>query len=330
MTINAPDTERREAEAADWYARLSRTPIETEELTRFQRWCRDENNLKAYNDIDDISRAVRRLRDDPAMRAAAQQALARPPERSSKRRSGNWRALGAGLAFAAVIGAAAVALKTLAPDTYSTRVGEISSVRLADGSQVRLNTDSKLRVRFSSGQRRVELVRGQAFFEVAHDTTRPFIVSAGPAEVRAVGTQFDVRKSGVEVRVVLAQGRVAISDKAVSAKGWTLTPGQGLVLGRGSSAPRPLSVDVDAVTSWRTGRLTFHDITLAEAVEELNRYGVNKIVLDASAPRQLVINGAFEAGDISEFVSAAALLYGLKSRQLPNGDIELSAQPAAS
>ena len=95
-----------------------------------------------------------------------------------------------------------------------------------------------------------------------------------------------------------------------------------------SSSPRPAEVDVDALTSWRTGTLTFHNVTLADAVAELNRYSKTRIVLGASAPRQLVVNGAFRAGDTNEFISAASLLYGLKAQARPDGTIELRAQGA--
>ncbi|PVM92765.1 FecR family protein [Caulobacter endophyticus] len=329
MTEHHPDTERRELEAADWFARLSRTPIETEELTRFQRWSRDPDNLAAYNDIEDISRAVRGLRDDPVMRAAAHHALAQPPERARRNFRGAWWAWGAGLAFAAVVSGAVLVLRPGVSDTYSTRVGEISSLRLDDGSQVRLNTDSTLRVRFTNGQRRVELLRGEAYFEVAHDTARPFVVAAGSAQVRAIGTAFDVRRAGDKVRIVLAEGRVRVTDRTTSRKdGWALNPGQGLVLSKAAGAPEPTTVDVAAATSWRTGTLTFHNVTLAAVVDELNRYSNTKIVLEASAPRELVVSGAFQAGDTAEFTSAASLLYGLTARKLPGGEVALSA-PAA-
>lgn len=327
MTANPQEMDPRELQAADWFARLSRTPIETQELVEFQRWSRDPANLAAYNHIEDISRAVRSLRDDPAMRAAAKVALARGPEKSKAAHVGDWRVWGVGLAFAGVIGGAILVSKSVIGEPYSTRVGEISSVRLDDGTQLRLNTDSALRIRFSGAERRVDLVRGQAYFDVAHDANRPFVVAAGPTQVRAIGTQFDVRKAGDQVRVVLAQGRVAVTDKQVSRDGWTLAPGQGLVLGA-SSAPRPVAVDVAAITSWRTGTVTFHNVTLAEAVEDLNRYSKSKIVLNASAPRDIVVNGAFRAGDTAEFIAAASLLYGLKATPLADGDVELSAQGA--
>jgi transmembrane sensor len=322
MIAKDQDIDQRELEAADWFARLARVPIETEELTAFQRWSRDPANLAAYNHIEDISRAVRGLRDDPALRAAAKEALARPPERSGRALAADWRIWGGGLAFVSAIAAAVFVFKPLSVETYSTRVGEISSVRLDDGSQVRLNTDSKLRIRFSGGQRRVELLRGQAYFEVAHDAARPFVVAAGDAKVRAIGTQFDVRRLGEETQVVLAEGKVAVGQKATH---WTLTPGQGVTLGGADGRAPPRPVDVAAMTSWRTGRLTLHDVTLADAVAELNRYSKTKILLTTSAPGSLKISGAFEAGDLDDFVAAATTAYDLKDRRLPNGDIELSA-----
>lgn len=327
MSVQQPGMQKRDREAADWFARLSRTPIQTEELTAFQRWSRDPDNLAAYNQVEDVSRAVRDLRDDPLMRAAARQALAQPPESRRAQSFGGWRIWGVGLVFATALAVVTLSLKPLQADTYSTKIGEISSVRLEDGTEVRLNTDSTLRVRFERSQRRVELVQGQAFFEVAHDPSRPFVVAAGDAQVRAVGTQFDVRRFEGEVRVVLTEGRVAVVGKRSGET--TLTPGQGIVLDGKGSAPRPTSVDVAALTSWRTGTLTFHNQTLANAVQELNRYSKTKIVLDASTPRQLIVSGAFQAGDTHEFIAAATLLYGLKARTRSDGDIELSAAGAS-
>jgi transmembrane sensor len=94
--------------------------------------------------------------------------------------------------------------------TYATDIGERRSITLEDGSTIDLNARSMVRVRFSKGERDVELLEGQALFAVAHDASRPFIVSAGNTVVRAVGTQFDVyrRRSGTTVTVV--EGRVAI------------------------------------------------------------------------------------------------------------------------
>jgi transmembrane sensor len=330
MIANPKDQEQLDREAADWYSRLSRTPIETEELTAFSRWRNAHpEHLAAYNRVEDISRSVRSLRDDPALRAAAQEALRRPRERPAVRRwARHWRIWSSGVAVVGAIAGAVVAWNVRSDHSYSTQVGEISSLRLDDGSLLRLNTDSQVRVRFERERRAVELVRGQAYFEVAHDTARPFIVTAGQAQVRAVGTQFDVHRSDQGVRVVLAEGRVAVTDHLAPDAKWALSPGQGLTLGAAPAGARVQAVNIDDATSWRTGRLTFHDVRLADAVAELNRYTRTKIRLGAGAPADQKVNGEFEAGDLQDFVAAVSQTYDLQVARPSAGVIEMSARPA--
>jgi transmembrane sensor len=97
---------------------------------------------------------------------------------------------------------------------YTTDVGERRSITLADGSTVDLNARSKLRVEFSDKERRVELLDGQALFQVAKDKNRPFIVASGDATVRAVGTQFDVYRKANGTTVTVIEGRVAVYSTA--------------------------------------------------------------------------------------------------------------------
>lgn len=320
-------------EAADWFSRLSQTRIENEDLAAFAEWRRDPLNLAAYNRIEDISRAVRGLADDPEIQAAAREARARPPERRDRRAVLRLspKAWGPTLGLAGVVAASLIGWLIVTAPTYSTAVGEQVSARLEDGSRVQLNTDTRLRVRFTGGVRRVELLRGQAFFEVAHDTARPFIVAAGSTEVRAVGTRFDVRREPGEVRVTLAEGKVAVHDRAGGGRDWTLTPGQSLDLGVRAKLTGPTTVDVPATTAWTTGRLAFHDVTLADAVTEINRYTRDKIVLGAGVPADRKVSGVFPTGDTGDFLAAVTTLYGLKTTVRPGGGLELSAsrEPAA-
>jgi len=322
MIAERQDDRRAEHEAADWYARLNKTPIETEELEAFYTWRREPHNDAAYKRMEEIGRAVRDLRGDPDMAKAAQAALGRGADKRRRERRGRivgFSILGLGAAMACLVGAV-ILIKS--PRTFDTDVGQMTVVRLDDGSRLSLNTNSRVRVRFSKDERRVELVRGQAFFEVAHDTSRPFLVSAGSAEVRAVGTEFDVRVDSPDaVRVVLAQGRVAVRDDATK---WTLEPGQGLALGVDPRTARPTSVDVGAVTSWRQGRLIFEDVPLRDAVAEINRYSKTKLVLGANAPASQRVSGRFETGDIEDFVNALTLTYRLRALRDTKGQIILA------
>jgi transmembrane sensor len=119
----------------------------------------------------------------------------------------------AAVAFAVVIGGAVWWQANRYP-LYSTDSGERRSITLADGSTVDLNARSKLRIEFSSAERRVELLDGQALFQVAKDKQRPFIVHSGDATVRAVGTQFDVYRKDSGTTITVLEGRVAVYSSA--------------------------------------------------------------------------------------------------------------------
>jgi transmembrane sensor len=328
MIKDRSKNERVIREAGAWHALLNDTNprIETEDLEAFSAWRSDPENKAEYERIDDISRSVRALQDDPEIRQATADALARGPERRRLvMRLGTRRVRVAAGALVAAGVVASVAGGYLATrPTYTTDVGQTFSARLADGSRLTLDTDSQVRIRFGDGERRIELLRGQALFEVAHDAQRPFIVRAGDTRVRATGTRFEVRKIGQDVRVTLTQGSVEIVDSDAKAKTWRLRPGQALALKAATTATAtPTSVDVQTATSWTSGALTFQDLPLDEAVAELNRYSREKVVLGDGAPRSRRISGVFSTGDNDDFIAAVSSLYGLTGERRSNGDIEL-------
>lgn len=312
-------------EAADWFTRLNEPPIEVDELEAFSAWNARPENRAAYERLEDISRAMAGLQDDPDMRQATAEALQRG--RIRRERQARFvvrpRIIIGALAAACVLAAIATGVFLRAP-TYSTRVGESLSATLEDGSRIQLNTDSAVKVRFTAGQRRVDLVRGQAMFEVAHNAQRPFVVVAGDAQVRALGTRFDVRRVGQEVRVVLAQGSVEITDRSLSPAPWRLKAGQGLALKPAQSvAAAAKPVDVPSITSWTVGKLTFQGVPLTDAVAEVNRYSRDKIVLAPSVPGDRLVGGVFTAGDSDDFIAAVSALYRLKAVRQANGDLIL-------
>lgn len=315
-------------EAGAWHALLNdpHPRIETEDLEAFSVWRSDPDNKAEYDRIDAISRGVRALQDDPDIRLATAEALARGPERRRlvmRLGARRVRVVIGSLVAASVVAAVAGGYGALRP-TYATEVGQTFNTRLADGSQLTLDTDSQVRVRFTGSERRIELLRGQALFEVAHNAQRPFIVQAGDTRVRATGTRFEVRRIGRDVRVTLTQGSVEVVDKDVTAKTWRLKPGEALSLKPASaSTATPTPVDIQTATSWTSGTVTFQDMPLDEAVAELNRYSRDKIVLSDGAPRTRRISGVFSTGDNDDFIAALSAYYGLRSDRKPNGDIEL-------
>lgn len=314
-----------EREATAWFTRLLNPPVENEDLAAFEAWRRDPGNLAAYNRVEDISRLALSLQDDPEIRAMAQTALAgrcsSAPRRTliGSKRAVRW---GVGLAITGLMAASAIVWRVTAP-TYETPVGRQIAARLPDGTQVRLNTNSALRVRFDKGVRRVELSRGQAFFEVAHDPVHPFIVVAGDTEVRAIGTRFDVRREDRGAKVVLTEGKVAVTEHGARTASWTLTPGQTVSTSKRDVAPRPMRTDTAIATGWTEGRLSFRATPLHEAIDEVNRYTRAKIILGPDVPTDTRVNGDFDIAKPSEFIMAITTLYGLRTERRLGGDIEL-------
>jgi len=188
--------------------------------------------------------------------------------------------------------------------TYETTVGGLTAVPLEDGSRITLNTDSELRVKLAPTERRIELGRGEAFFEVAKDPTRPFIVHAGNQRVIAVGTQFSVRRERDEVRVVVTEGAVRIETDTVSRVAPQLvSAGASARSGAGNVHVQKKSTEeLEQTLSWRSGTLTFRDTPLADAIAEFNRYNTRKIVIEDPAIAALQVGGVFRPTNLDLFV----------------------------
>lgn len=222
-------------------------------------------------------------------------------------------------------------------DTYATGVGEQRTVVLADGTRMSLNTATRVRVELSSRRRSVRMEGGEALFEVAKDRDRPFVVRADASEVEAVGTVFAVRQSpegaqtGVELSVTLIEGRVAVRpvggspETEATPRAVVLGPGDRLRLVQVERLPRGgagrLSASLDRprvadILAWRRNEVHFDDVSLVEAVAEMNRYSRVSIVLaggEAVGGRR--ISGLFRTGDSATFARAVATLHGLVLRE---------------
>lgn len=306
---------RASAEAAVWLARLqgdARTPARE---AAFKDWlAADPAHQAAFEKATDIWAALpgaAQLLDEPAPRAAT----VVPIRRSGRRLPVAQLALAASLVLAVGIG---IFFLFARPAAYSTAIGEQKVATLEDGSRIALNTDSSVEVRYDASARLVELEHGEAMFEVAHNSARPFLVRAGDKQVRAVGTSFVVRREGGEVVVTLLQGKVEVTDirpAATKAAPTYLNPGDRL------RAPLegPARIDAqpaDVATAWRRGQAMFSDTPLADAVTELNRYGGPRLVVDDPRLAGLRISGVFATNDTGEFARAVAALHGLRVEQV--------------
>jgi transmembrane sensor len=207
-------------------------------------------------------------------------------------------------------------------ESYSTAVGGLASVPLKDGSNITLSSATALRVRLSDTRRRIDIAQGEAFFEVAKDADRPFIVDAGAARVIAVGTKFSVRRDGDDLRVVVTEGTVRIGDAATP----RLLPAGSIVHANGNdvvvqTASLP---DAEALLSWRSGYVVFHDTALDDAIAEFNRYNQRKIVIDNPPMAAIRLTGKFRSTNIDSFSRLLQQSFPVQARVTPEG-IVLSA-----
>ncbi|KQV57324.1 MULTISPECIES: FecR family protein [unclassified Caulobacter] len=185
---------------------------------------------------------------------------------------------------------------------YLTGEGQKSIVDLPDGTRVTLDADSALDVAFAGGRRDVRLLKGHAFFDVAHDRDRPFAVRAAGRVVTALGTQFDVQLASGTLRVVLAEGSVSVSSLPgePSAPPIKLSPGQAFSIQR-DGVGKVSPADLDEALAWKQGVVEFRDQPLSEAVGVLNRYTRAQIVIRDPKVAALRITGVFKTGDIKRF-----------------------------
>lgn len=313
MTIEG-DVDIRRKEAADWFARLNQRKVTTSDVKGFSDWRRDPENARAFSRLEAMWDAAGTLAKNPEMAAMTREAAVRPSSPSpSRRRSPAGRLMPIGLvgALTLALGASGFVWLSVQPVGYATQVGEQRTIQLEDGSRIILDTNSEVAVRYSGSRRLVTLTSGQAMFDVEGDPARPFVVRAGDTAITAIGTQFDVRRSGGGARVILVEGRVDVRrEKAADAR-WSLAPGQQIT----TSVVRPAvaATNVTAATSWTVGRLTFEKTPIAEAVAEVNRYSRVAIELRDDRISSIRVSGAFNAGDTEGFVAALSDLYALEA-----------------
>jgi len=234
-------------------------------------------------------------------------------------RRGRYLALAASFLLAVVVGSGAYHFWDRSGEHYTTAVGGIASVPILDGSKITLNTNSQVRVALTHAERHIELQQGEAFFEVAHDRSRPFVVEAGKKRVVAVGTKFSVQRDGKSIVVVVTEGKVRLEDATRPLR--NSADASGSAAPAGADAPVFLTAgaiaradeagllvqhksvaEAETRLSWRTGVLMFRELTLADAVAEFNRYNVRQIVIADPAVAALKVEGNFRTTNVEAFV----------------------------
>jgi len=206
---------------------------------------------------------------------------------------------------------------------FETRHGEQQTHRLADNSVLHLNTDTSVTIRYSNAERLVRLASGQADFEVAHESERPFRVVAGPAEVIARGTEFDVRLRNDATVVTVVKGRVTVgpalleghnidSNRAQRPQFVELAADQQITVSEGKWPAAPLAVDAQRTTAWMQRQVAFDHEPLERVAAEFNRYAAKPIEITTPELRNLEISGVFSTDDPRAFIAFLRSLEGVR------------------
>ncbi|EGF91668.1 fecR family protein [Asticcacaulis biprosthecium C19] len=314
VRLRTAEREQADAEASAWLARLQHDDRSTDTEAAFQNWLNTHPDHQAA-----FERATEVWELLPGA-ASVRQAIAAnddfPIRAKPARKAGGRRAFAAVAAASVAAMVAAGALWMSQPTVYETLPGEQQVTTLRDGSRVSLNTDSRVTVAYGPGQRQVALDRGEALFDVKPDPKRPFVVTVGDGQVKALGTSFLVRRNPDHTAVTLIHGKVEVSrrDGDGLQRLAILLPGERLTFG-GPSRPVLDKPVVDTVTAWRHGEVIFSDISLREAAGELNRYGPVRIIIADPEVGALRVSGVFETNDAAEFAVAVAQMNRLKARR---------------
>lgn len=196
---------------------------------------------------------------------------------------------------------------------FRTSLGEIRQVPLADGSSTAINTASEIEITLSKGRRDVRLARGEAWFKVAKDPSRPFVVEAGGVRVRAIGTAFSVRRREEGVDVLVSEGTVEAWAGENERPLLRLTAGQRAYIGEDSEVRLETEAPsvVDRTLAWRQGSIDLDGDTLASAVNEFNRYNRRKLVLVDTRLASRQFDGTFRTDDPEAFAQAVGSIFGV-------------------
>ena len=363
--------ERKDADAADeaaaWFLKLNTGAI-TNRDAGYQTWLAGDprhealmaNARIAWGMVGDHASA-------PEMISARSEALA-DGARAARARWRPWTSWGAGAkAVAAAVALMLVAApvtalyisggvsggakqaQAVATETYKTAIGETRIVTLADNSRVSLDASTELTVLYTNEARKLELLKGQAHFDVAKDMMRPFHVKAGDQTVTATGTAFNIELIDTEVFVTLIEGEVIVTDDRMEDNqasalarttppssqnapsppqltARTLKPGEQLIASLNTKTTVHSDANIQKTTAWRSGKVILENDALSAAIARVNRYSRIRITLADEGLDALTVSGVFDAGDTDGFLEALEAYFPVKARRISATQIELHPQ----
>jgi transmembrane sensor len=305
------DAKDAKTRAAAWLERRDRADWSESDQAELDKWlAQSPGNLLAYWRVEAAWDNTNRL-------IAVRPFERRPPAPDTR---GKWISalvkLVAGCAAIAVLGGGFLLFTPRAKEqSYATPIGGHEVVSLADGSQIELNTDTVVRTDVSPDHRFAAIDKGEAYFQIAHDTKHPFVVQAGQRRITVLGTKFFVRQTADRLEVALLDGRIWFdaNNRELQPQAMLLSPGD-VAIATPTSVflKRASEQQLTSELGWRKGVLIFDNTALADAAAEFNRYNTRHIVIDDKAVAQLKVVGTFPKQDLSAFVDVAQEVFNLR------------------
>ena len=361
--MERPSTPDIETIAADWITR-SDAGLTSQEQQVFQDWlARDPRHAEAFDRLFQTWSVFDRVQDSGAI----SEVLRGLEQRARQRRS---RRLRTAAVAAAVVVAGLVYFQwrsTAVTPTAPTAAPAIATApvnplvrRLPDGTVVELRPGAEISVHYEASARRVSLVKGEAFFRVAKDASRPFYVETNGVFVRAVGTAFSLQAQPSAVEIFVKEGAVDVGRGVPSMTPGgagavrvpanrrfvaliKLIPAKAMPVGTGTAAaagtpaitspeamaePEEISdEEIDRRLAWRDTRLEFSGTSLAEAAERLNRQNLTRILIEDEAIGRQRVTGYFRSDNPEGFVRMVCDTLGLRAEERPDHTIVLRAGP---
>lgn len=319
--LNFPDRSPIEEEAARWVVRHDKGALSLDERAQFEAW-KNASPLHAdafarmsghWNDLNELMQLSDAPRETPLLKRPA-----------------TWAGIGiaAAVVFAVIVGVTQFSPRNHTPvqiaqtpglGVYKTRVGDQEKITLADGSIVTLNTASRIETRMNGQERTVRLLEGEAFFEVAHDASRPFRVYAGDGMTVAVGTAFSVRLKEDAVEVVVSEGKIAYSRVADTPTPETVayvTAGEAASFGDKLEIEKVDQAEVGRKLSWTEGKLVFAGAPLSSVVADISRYTDIKFDFANQELADMRVGGVFQVGEVNEMLDAIETNFGLRIERI--------------
>ncbi len=311
-------------EALAWVARLRADDVSDDDINAFALWLGSEQHriqdMDAALDLWDDLGSLRHLPLD----ASSEQSRDKPAANNA-----SWWALTAVAASVclAILLWPLVKAGDPASQLYQTALGERRTVILADDSRLTLNTHSRVRVTYYSDQRHLDLLRGEAFFEVASDADRPFHVDTGQARVTAIGTAFNIRRAARQSEITVTEGVVRITE---TSNPRNRAPAEEILRANESLLASPAGFssaavpDVSDRLAWQRGELIAQEMRLPVLASELERYyDIDILIADADVAA-MTVSGVFLLDQPApDLLRALELTLDLEARRLDDDTVQL-------